>query len=339
MAIIIETTDKSGHVLQVHTFSGNSVRLGRAYDNDLILQDPSINPHHGLITWDPHLQQLRLQDLGALNGLWLHPAKGKKQALLGTAVIPSGQSLQLGKTFIKVYLPHHPIAPTQAIQLDQAITGALEHPLSLSLLTTLAVALAIGKAYLEKPFGPSTHLFSEGLIVLVAAAVFGGFWALIGKIVKQDSRFWLHTSFGLIALNLTQIAEAFAPILGFNLQTPPLFNAWAEVCFISGVSAVSLYFGLQYATRFKFGLRLALSLLSALFILGKPLTNLLEKPRFTNRPNYATPLVPPALQWRTPAASENPPLETETLYAPPTPNPDDEGAEDEDTGLDDADDV
>jgi hypothetical protein len=43
---VIEVMNRSGQVLQRVPYSGGRLSVGRAYDNDIIVGDPYVCPHH-----------------------------------------------------------------------------------------------------------------------------------------------------------------------------------------------------------------------------------------------------------------------------------------------------
>ena len=67
MELIFEITDQSGRSHQYRRLSGERLTVGRAWDNDLILSDPAVNPHHAIIELDEN-RQLMITDLDTLNG-------------------------------------------------------------------------------------------------------------------------------------------------------------------------------------------------------------------------------------------------------------------------------
>ena len=63
---VIEVMNRSGQVLQRIPWAGKRLTVGRAYDNDIIVGDPYVCPHH--LTISNMGGQLQFQDLGSLNG-------------------------------------------------------------------------------------------------------------------------------------------------------------------------------------------------------------------------------------------------------------------------------
>lgn len=342
MAIVVEQIDKTGQVLQRHKCDGTSLTLGRAFDNDIILADPSVDAHHGLLTWDPIARQLRVQDRGALNGLWTLDERGKKHRLIGTAALRSGQRLLLGKTLLRVYDSAHPVPAAKPAHLDQAITGFLEHVWVIFALVALAIGLDVWDQYLDQPSGQHRAEFTlDALYGLLAVAVYSGFWALLGKNLLQDARYWLHLSLSFIVINLWVIGEFIAPVAAFNLQLTPQSGTWLSKLALSLLAGGAVYTSCLYATRMTFKPRLAIALLVPMAFLIKPIAALFDKEHFSPAPTYSRVLVAPNLQWRTPNSSQAFMQQAEALYPAYDPSKDnlDDGGDtsDNDDGGDTSD--
>ena len=65
--ILVELLDRAGSVIARHRFDQLPVRLGRAYDNDVIVDDPFVAPSHVQIERRED-GVLIARDLGTRNG-------------------------------------------------------------------------------------------------------------------------------------------------------------------------------------------------------------------------------------------------------------------------------
>ncbi len=92
MAVIIEVLNKQHKVIERHKFAQTEVRLGRAYDNDVILYDRHVCPHHAKL-WQNEQGQWQLQDLASLNGSFLQPEQPLQQA----AISPFWSTVLVGR--------------------------------------------------------------------------------------------------------------------------------------------------------------------------------------------------------------------------------------------------
>ena len=95
MAIIIEVVTPSGRLLDRQRFEQNYITVGRAYDNQLILSDTSIDPHHLSISITDN--GIIVNDMNSVNGVRLN-----HQLLAKNHNIKSGDELIIGKTHIRI---------------------------------------------------------------------------------------------------------------------------------------------------------------------------------------------------------------------------------------------
>ena len=65
----IEVLGRDGEVLARERIEGDEARIGRAFDNDVVVNDPHVAPHH-LRVHRGEDGVLVAEDLGNLNGLY-----------------------------------------------------------------------------------------------------------------------------------------------------------------------------------------------------------------------------------------------------------------------------
>ena len=116
MGLIIEVTGDT-RTTRLENFSSVAsglLSIGRARDNDLILDDPYVDPYHGQIifgetgTWS-------YQDLGSENG----SKRGKES--VNDCALTSADVLTLGKTRLQFFDPSHRSTSTVVTQLTPAL--------------------------------------------------------------------------------------------------------------------------------------------------------------------------------------------------------------------------
>ncbi|MFL6658512.1 MAG: FHA domain-containing protein [Massilia sp.] len=100
----VETLARNGDVLHRHQIDALPIRLGRAYDNDFILDDAFAAPHHAVIEADEN-GQLLLRDLGSMNGV-IH--RGKRHA---TLPLDGNTVIRLGHTSLRIRAANFAVAP------------------------------------------------------------------------------------------------------------------------------------------------------------------------------------------------------------------------------------
>jgi SARP family transcriptional regulator, regulator of embCAB operon len=72
-------------------FSKLPINIGREADNDLVLADESVSAQHARITYDELLNDICIQDLDSLNGVFIDDQPTRKNLLQDGVKITLGQ--------------------------------------------------------------------------------------------------------------------------------------------------------------------------------------------------------------------------------------------------------
>ena len=207
-ALIIEVAAGARHDTQFHRVERFPYSIGRAYDNDLILADETVSPHHLIIESDEDGQYLR--NISTENGTW----SGARQLGSEREKITSPQSLSLGRAHLKVLTSDTAIVPTRhfphASWLSQwgADLRVALGLLGLYLMLSVYFAFERQSAWLNWQGVVINQLF-EIVLPLVVATVVG----FISRILLHRWQFPLQLSIACIALGiLTFSGEVFSAI-------------------------------------------------------------------------------------------------------------------------------
>jgi hypothetical protein len=265
MAVIVEVLNKQLKVMERHKFTQRTVQLGRAYDNDVILYDRHVCPHHAKL-WQDEQGDWHLQDLASLNGSFLHP----NQALSQATRLGSGQLCWLGEQALRIFDDQHQVAPAQPFNpLEQRLVRYGHWPVVLTLLLVL-LAEELFKIWLSAPSQASGQ-WTRSLLNLPLMVLALAFWpaalALWAKLNQHEARFLPQlglTYAGLAALAIWQLLMS---IVNFSLDGAAgvvwLREAGHVLLFAMLLSA-NFYLALQFALWKKIALATGLSLLLSL---------------------------------------------------------------------------
>jgi hypothetical protein len=192
----IEVLSRHRDVIARHRCADDIVRIGRAYDNDVVIDDPYVAPHHARIVRDPADGGLVVEDLGSLNGLFVdrEPARRKRLTLHDDLTI------RIGHTRLRVRTADHPVAPERPARAETR-----QWPLLAGLIGA-AVALAPFAEWLTdtaepKPSRYLLPLLGLAVIVLAWTAI----WAVLSRVFSGQAQFERN------------LAIAIAGILGYWL--------------------------------------------------------------------------------------------------------------------------
>lgn len=292
MEVIVEIVSRGGHTIERHRLSGERITIGRAFDNELILTDETVSPHHAVLETDAQGNPV-LIDAGSLNGI-----RSDRHGAGSRLALVSGDTCNLGRARIRCYLPGHPVAETVRVG---GFDGLINRAGTLAALGFTAVAVAIvtvAELWLTSYSGIEWGQIGIGLFsVFSAATAVAIFLAIVGRIAKHEGR--LQTQLALVLLYLlVQSAIVFAyEVLLFNTLNP-----WFSAAIGLGASfvllTVTLWICLHVATNLRSRQRwqFALAFTSVLLCVSV-YPEFIARSDFSDKPRYVKQVKPPQLRF------------------------------------------
>ncbi|MQA19464.1 FHA domain-containing protein [Rugamonas rivuli] len=197
----IEILARNGDVLHRHKVAALPIRLGRSYDNDVILDDAHSAAAHAIV--DVNEQgELVLRDLGSQNGTYL---KGKRQ----TSVVLGGDTMvRLGHTRLRVRAADFPVAAEIADTTMHGWEGTVPAAIGLALIA-IFTCLETWLSDVE-PFALIRYLLVLASS-LAAGLLWSGLWALANRLFGSHARLGRHLFIlgsGLATVGLWKIGSA-----------------------------------------------------------------------------------------------------------------------------------
>ena len=235
---LVEILDRDGQPRQSFAVRQWPLRIGRALDNDVVLSDPHVAPHHLTIATGEHGLALTLAD--TRNGALL----GRKHLRAGesAALTADGEPLDLtiGKTHLRLRLPEHALAA----ELPLAPAGSLARRTLPVLIAALAlIGGTLFNTWLDTdPEGLTRAIGSALLTGLITAAIWCTAWALMSKTFTRQAHFGWHVRVFVLASLALLIVGALPSLLAFAFSWPWL----TDFDFIGTIAVVAtaLYFHL-----------------------------------------------------------------------------------------------
>lgn len=216
-AIWVEVLGRHRGVAMRHRCAGRVVRIGRAYSNDVVLDDPYVAPEHLHIVRD-ETGALVAEDLGSANGLMADRGSVRARRL----VLADDTVFRIGHTQLRVRTAGHAVAPERvfgaAVRWWPALAAA-----GVAMLAVGAAMLWLADYGEFRPANYVVPLLAMAVLVLVWSAV----WSVVSRIFAGQARFEANLLIGL--------AAAVA------------FEAWYE---LSEVGAFGLSWGALAAYRY-----------------------------------------------------------------------------------------
>lgn len=196
---LIELLGRDGQVARTVDVWRWPLTLGRALDNDVVIDDPHLAPQHARLA-PAEDGTLRLHALPSQNGVQLGG-----HAVAGPTPLPAGSALlQMGATRLRLRLPGETLAPE--VPLPRSPRGTPR-----PLVSGLAVfALLLGVHWLTLDPGADYSAWLPALIGLPAGlAAWCGLWALMSKLFQHRFDFGGHLRIALpwlLALTFTDLS-------------------------------------------------------------------------------------------------------------------------------------
>ena len=290
MEIVVEIVNRAHKTIERHRYTG-PVSIGRAFDNDLILSDTHVSPHHAVIREDAQ-GRWYVQDLDSKNGIYV----SSHQKASSQLYVESGDEFVIGKVHLRVFALDHPVSETIGLSGWESFIYWMSQPYYFLLFFAVALLFFSGVEYSEtyNKFTPS-DFFIDASIIPIIALVWAGIWAAVGRILRHETRFMAQSIVALSYLIVVTILDYVLDIVAFNVPNHVLIVTLKN--FTQGVLLVLLFsFNLRLATHKSPLNRVISSNAAAWSLVGLTLfVSEVNKPDFSPYPSYVPNVLPPAM--------------------------------------------
>lgn len=206
-SVIIQVDSRHGRVAEIAKSDGKDLRIGRSYNNDLVLTDPYVAP-----------QQLRIY---CLEDQWhadiqdhTNPVLVNGKPATGSHILlQPGDRLRVGRTNLTVYSEEHQVEHTRKLLLSSWL-----HHGTIGLIVPIFIALAVSalNAVLEYALSATTEgiqrYFLSGLFSLLAIVTWAGIWSVIGRLLRHQPHFAAQL---LLTAIISGVMTLFYPLSSF----------------------------------------------------------------------------------------------------------------------------
>jgi hypothetical protein len=307
---VIEILDRSGRVQQRVPFDGRAITVGRAYDNDVIVDDPYVCPHH--LELSEQGGEVTLHDLDSVNGSYLAGSRDRftEVRLRGAGLV------QFGHSQLRVRPAGIPVAPALRDISRHGLLAWFDKPLTWLLAPLVGLAAITADTLQDLARNPGIgELASKMIYPVLGIFVWSACWSLVNRVVSHRSNLAVHLAIagtGVAALFLAGEAVALA---GFAFGLDPLVGG-ARLLVQMLVAAGTVYTHLRYATHGRGRLQWAAAGVSALLLFGIPaVDDYLDRSEFDTLPYLEPLLKPPVFRLRSGVSPERFFKDSETLKA------------------------
>jgi hypothetical protein len=225
----VEVLTRHHEVAMRQRFDGrDSLTVGRAYDNDVVIDDVHVAAHHLRLARGED-GRWGAEDLGSINGLRLDGQRGRRARV----AIDATSTLHIGTTFLRVHTSATPVPAELPLTL-----AVPRWPIALACLAlVLAVALLdLWRAETAEP--KLIRYLSPALVLAAVVAVWTSAWSVLSRILTGHARFGMHLLIVSAGLVLYTAYDEFSELGAFALSWTALarsvyVGAWvafAAVC-------------------------------------------------------------------------------------------------------------
>jgi hypothetical protein len=329
MRALLEIVERDGRVSARVPVQHWPLTLGRALDNDIVLDDPHVAAHHARLLLDAE-GTVSLEVGDTVNGVQVgrqHHGAGSTLALP-----PAGSWLQMGSARLRLRLPGEMLAP------ERPLLSASASPWTQPLLAGAALMLlTLAEHWVSLDPGANAESWlgvGVGLPVFVAG--WCGIWALASKLFQHRFDFLGHLRIALPWLLAIQLTDMLLTPLAAALGWPGLWRMAGPIQALLGLLMLRSHL-MQVLPLSRRTVTAAVALLA---LLGGAISLTMTQratDRFS-RPAYMSSLPMPPLRWSSPAPAQQLVQQLEPLAAGLAQRVKQARAEEERDGASDGDD-
>ncbi|MEO7323938.1 MAG: FHA domain-containing protein [Dokdonella sp.] len=209
--------------------NSDAITIGRAYDNDIVLDDAHVAAHHLRFTHGAD-GRWTAEDLGSINGLFLEGDQKRRDQI----VLDGSTTLQVGNTFLRLRTATHDV-PSEV----PLVRSLPRWPIALACIA-LVFVLALLDLWRAETAEPKLIRYLTPLLVLSAViAVWTFVWSVLSRILSGHAHFGKHLLIIGVGLLLYSAYDEFSELGSFALSWAALeryvyVGAWlafGAVCF------------------------------------------------------------------------------------------------------------
>jgi hypothetical protein len=241
--VVIEVKGSGGISPRFERLDEKLIYIGRAPDNDVIIDDPYIDGHHlSLDVTDP--ARWKITDLSSVNGTL------KSRRPIESEAVSSGDELNIGRTSIRIFDLDHQVHPAHSLHEMENVLFGFDSIPSLIIMVLAMVAYPCMMTYASSSgseFRADTYLMSAfiavGSALFVAAA-----WTLLTRLLRGDSRFRVLLNLTILSWLLFAVTRHITDIVYYNIPGS-VGHDLIVILFLATILGIYVYLSLLISTR------------------------------------------------------------------------------------------
>lgn len=294
--MFVEVLDRGADVRSRSRIASTPFTIGRAYDNDLILDDPYVAPHHLRVERDAN-GGLLITDLGSKNGL--HLLDPPRQAT--SVAVSQDLRVRIGHTQLRFRDAHFAVEPELATRPGSQL---LRRAIAFYLVLIATGLLLFGEIYLSTfDEARPVQMVASVLALLLGAFAWIGTWAFFGRLATRNANFYAHANTALIGVTAIVLGYEVSSHLAYALSSeivPRLF-----LLVLVAILAAMLYRHIRLVSRAPVRrAAITAAALSGALVGSIWLADYAARLTYATTPEFAPQLKPPAFRMVPPDTPE-----------------------------------
>lgn len=210
----VEVLGRHGEVVARFAATRFPVRIGRAYDNDVIVDDPLVAPHHAVVerTADGGLE---LADAGSRNGVF----RAGASARVARERVDGDARYRIGRTELRIRAAGHPVPAELADDRGERWSSPVVAVVAL-LVAAAAVLVNEWSDTFERT--ETAKLVMPAVLAVIAILVWSGGWGLAGRLLNGERRFAAHLAVAAVMLIGVLVVAVVGDYLAYAVSAPGL---------------------------------------------------------------------------------------------------------------------
>lgn len=292
MEVVVEIAEPGRRAPSIKRFNLTEIRIGRAWDNDLVITDAEVDPYHVKLIFDDLANAYEIQDLESGNGTRV---KGKKFG--GRSQGDFDEPITIGQTSFRIHRISDAVAPAKIHSRTEQILQKVGQPWTAILVAFAAIFLIQYSAYIGSGQKFEWNNQLQGFIAIAFGLVaWALLWGGITKLLKHQFKVWAHLGLAASILILSLLIGMIEGFLSFNLLSPSI-SELLEALGISLLIFVWVLLGFIVTTVTKLRTRVVTaSVLASLFLLTSFLLPKIQTQSWVGLVPLETKSLPPGLK-------------------------------------------
>lgn len=260
--VVIEIIGSEGKTPRFERPGMSVIRIGRALDNDVIIDDPYIDAHHAVVdVSDP--ENWCITDLASQNGTF------KARKTIDSTSLVSGDELVIGKTRIRLFNRDHRVPAARSLaDLEHRLLSFDSMPLTIGLVLILAAWPCV-ELYLSA-FGNAlkpNQFIVAATSLLGSAVLIAAFWSLIARLIRGEARFHVLFNITMLLGLVSAILRPVVNVISYNFPGAGLEQV-ANLLVSAALGGFYMYLVLLLCTRLSSPLSQGIAVILATVSIG-----------------------------------------------------------------------